>query len=122
MVITMQDRETLKAIVLEALALQPRPGHLQELIAAPVRETRTEPPVEKQKITVQGLLDKVREYRAVLKKHDRVLEQFRNHPFDSKNAQRAIENARNALEEAEEGFVEFCKAVAAGTTVIERGT
>lgn len=119
MIVTMQDRETLTDIVTKAVA-----AALAGNKPAPVVETRTEPapPVEKTRITVQELLDKVREYRATLKKHDRVMEQFRNHTDDSKNANRAREKARDELEEAEEGFLDFCKAVAAGTTVIERGT
>jgi hypothetical protein len=121
MVITLQDRETLKAIVREALALEPRPGHMEELLTKPVRQVTVQP-AEKKRVTVQQLLDTVREYRAVLKKHDRVMDQYRDHPFDSKTASKAREKARDDLEQAEEGFLEFCKAVAAGTTVIERGT
>lgn len=116
MVITMQDRETLTDIVTQAVA-----AALAGNKPAPVLETKPEPaqPVEKTRLTVQQVLDNVREYRAAVKKFDRVMEQFRDHPDDSKAANRARKQVRDELRKAEDGFLEFCKAVAAGTTVVE---
>jgi len=118
--ITMEDREILKAIVTEAVA------PFFEKTPTPVLETRTEKPVEpvtpviSQRMTIDELVDLVREYRAKHKALERTLERFRNHPDDSINANRAIVRAREELREAEEGFQRFCECVAAKTTVIER--
>ena len=116
MIVTMQDREILTDIVTKAVS-----AALAGNKPAPVLETRPEPapPVEKTRLTVQQVLDNVREYRAAVKKFDRVMEQFRDHTDDSKAANRARKQVRDELRKAEDDFLEFCKAVAAGTTVVE---
>ena len=119
MTITMQDREILKAIVAEAVA------PFFEKTPATVLETRTEKtepvtPVVSQHMTVDELVEFVREFRSKQKALVRTLERFRNHRDDAVNANRAINKARAEVEEAEEKLQALCEAVAAKTTVIER--
>lgn len=119
----LEDRETMRRVMTEVMA---------SFLGKPVLETKTEPVVEQVVFSstpipvshtdVAALFKTVSNYRAALKKYDKVMNQYRDAPFDSKIAKRNILTAKKNLEEAEEGFLTFCKKVANGTMVINRGT
>ena len=114
MIITLEARADLKAIVKEAVA------EVMGVKPQPVVETPPAITFTPDRMTVQQVLELAQEYRRVLKKHDKTMNQHRNHPFDSKVANRAIEAARDELEAMEERYQSFCKGVAAGWVLIGR--
>lgn len=119
MVLTQETRMQLLEIVREATDPILKAVTNTTSPPPPVLETRTDKPTSTA-VSTESIVDAARGLRAAYKKEERVLEQFRNHPQDSANANRAIRNAKEEVREAELAFVEMCRKIACGELLIER--
>lgn len=119
MSITLADREIIADIVTRAVS-----ALLPPELRPPALETKPEPqaepgPVEPpQEITVGGVLEKARAYRAALRHYDRTSARFSGNT--GPNADKSVSKARDELNRLEEDFKAFCVSVATGRITITR--